>query len=220
MKFIRAALIILILIISAIGLSSFVKNHKTEQERQELLDQYKKEVAEKSDLLKDDLSPKSDQGDILISPTPLIPDTEENKKEQPPQEISSDPLQNYDVIGRIKIKKINVDYAILGETTEETLNLSITRFVGNEVNRPGNLILAGHNMKDGSLFGRLKELTKGDIIELYDRAGKVRKYQAYKIYEVEPTDLEPLDQETDGQCIVTLLTCTNHAKQRLIVKCK
>ena len=219
MKIIRAALIILIVIISAIGLSSFVKNHKTEQERQELLDQYKKEVAVKNDLLKDDLSPKSNQGDISISPTPLKPDTEQYKKEQP-QESSSDPLKNYDVIGRIKINKINVDYAILGETTEETLNLSITRFVGNEVNRPGNLVLAGHNMKDGSLFGRLKELGQGDTIELYDRAGTARKYQVYKIYEVEPTDLEPLDQETDGKCIVTLLTCTNHAKQRLIVKCK
>lgn len=218
MKFVRAVLIILLILIAVMSFNKYTEKRTAQKERQELLNSFINDSS-KNDLLKDDLSPKGNQGDIDISPIPLKPDTDQNKKEQP-QESSSVQLKNCDVIGRIKINKINVDYAILEETTEETLNLSITRFVGNEVNRPGNLVLAGHNMKDGSLFGRLKELAKGDNIEIYDRAGTARKYQVYKIYKVEPTDLEPLDQETEGQCIVTLLTCTNHSKQRLIVKCK
>lgn len=219
MKLVRTALIILVGLLLSISIGNYINKHNFNNERQELLEKYENDIAEKTDLLKDDLSQKNYIGDNNISPINSSADKSQNDQSKKLQEKGYS-KKDYKVIGRIKINKIKVDYPIIDETTEETLDISITKFVGDKINLPGNLVLAGHNMKDGSLFGRLKELIQGDTIELYDQKGVVRQYKVYKIYIVEPTDLTPLDQETEGKCIVTLLTCTNHGEQRLILKCK
>lgn len=122
------------------------------------------------------------------------------------------------VIGKIDIDKLNLDYPILEGATEENLNISITRFYGSEINSIGNCVLAGHNMKDGSLFGRLSELSQGDKITLYDISGKKKKYSVFNIKVVAPTDLSVLSQETNNRCWITLITCTNQGKSRLIIQ--
>lgn len=130
----------------------------------------------------------------------------------------NDPVKKYKVIGRIKIDKIQIDYPIIDTTTAESLNISVTRFCGSNINGPGNCVIAGHNMKDGSIFGNLKKLTPGDTVKLYDSTGSMQQYKITDTYTVDPTDLNPLDQETDGKTIITLITCTTNGKQRLIVK--
>ena len=59
----------------------------------------------------------------------------------------------------------------------------------------------------------------GDIVEITDLAGKTLKYRAYDIYTVDPSDTRCTSQLTQGKKEVTLITCTNDAKQRVIVKC-
>ena len=68
----------------------------------------------------------------------------------------------------IKIPKIELEYPILETTSKETLNLSITKFWGNQINEIGNVSLAGHNNLNGTMFGKTKKLEVGDIIELTD----------------------------------------------------
>ena len=59
----------------------------------------------------------------------------------------------------------------------------------------------------------------GDIVEITDLSGNTVKYQAYDIYTVDPTDTRCTSQLTQGKREVTLITCTNDTKQRVIVKC-
>ena len=73
-------------------------------------------------------------------------------------------IKGHKVVGIIKIPKVKLEYPILETTTEETLNLSITKFWGNEINEIGNVTLAGHNNLSGVMFGKIRKLENGDII--------------------------------------------------------
>ena len=87
-------------------------------------------------------------------------------------------------------------------------------------NTAGNLCIAGHNLVDYKLFSRLNEINLKDIVKIYDLSGNMIEYEVYKKYEVDPTDLSCLTQDTGGNKIVTLLTCNNVNGKRLIVVAK
>lgn len=125
-----------------------------------------------------------------------------------------------DAIGKIIIDKLNLNYPILDGATEENLNITITKFYGSKINYIGNCVLAGHNMRDGSLFGRLSELSQDDIITLIDDLGRKRDYKIFDIKVVDPTDTSVLSQLTENKRVVTLITCTNQGKSRLIIQAK
>lgn len=220
MKKVIVVLVLLILVFTGKGFYTIHEKALKERERQSILNSFNNDIDRLNGASKIVQDMVSDVGDILLSPTPDI-SLQEEIREQP--ENSSNSMNGnedkpYKAIGRIQIDKIKVDYPILDTTTKETLDISITFLCGNGINQPGNVVLCGHNTKDGSLFGRLKELKEGDIIKLQDMDGITLKYKVYKIYIVEPTDLEPLNQDTYGKTIVTLITCTNKGKQRLIIK--
>ena len=68
------------------------------------------------------------------------------------------------VIGIIKINKIEIEYPILSETTNELLKIAPCKFFGPEPNKIGNLCIAGHNFDDERFFSKLSSLNIGDII--------------------------------------------------------
>ena len=235
MKKVLTVLVLLIIIFTGKGIQFLQGKALNQLERQAVLDSFNREIEQQTNAFTIVQETVSSVRDIQISPTPETVNIEEIRElpeptpeptPTPTPEIPKNNTQGvnekekpvYGAIGRIRIDKINIDYPILGTTTKETLDISVTLLYGKGINKLGNVILAGHNKKDGSLFGRLKELNQGDIIELQDKSGKTLKYKVYKIYVVEPTDLEPLSQDVDGKRIVTLLTCTNKGKQRLILK--
>ena len=124
------------------------------------------------------------------------------------------------VVGIIKIPKIELEYPILETTSVETLKLSITKFWGNQINEIGNVSLAGHNNLSGTMFGKTKKLEIGDIVELTDLAGQTIKYSIYDIFVTDPNDVNILLPKEEKIREVTLITCTNGNKQRLILKAK
>ena len=70
------------------------------------------------------------------------------------------------------------------------------------------------------MFGRLSELVNGDVVELEDSSGRTFKYKVYDKYVVQPTNTNCTSQKTKGKTELTLITCTNYGKERLIVKCR
>ncbi len=133
------------------------------------------------------------------------------------QEINEQ-LEGYGVIGIIKIPKINIEYPILEKTDKTSLKLSITRFWGGKVNQIGNLVLAGHNNFNDKMFGKIDKLKNGDIIELTDSQLVTVKYQVFSKYVVDPDDINCILPEDENRREVTLITCINGNKERLIVK--
>lgn len=128
--------------------------------------------------------------------------------------------KGYDVIGVIKIPKIELQYPIISENSKEAMDVSITKFFGNGVNEVGNLTLAGHNNYDNTMFGKLNELKIYDIIQLTDINKNTKEYKIYKIFKTTPNDSSVVSTEEFGTREVTLITCSNGNKERLIVKAR
>ena len=128
--------------------------------------------------------------------------------------------KQYRVLGKIIIPKISIHYPIINETSEEYLKIAPTKLYGPEINEVGNLCIVGHNYKNNQFFSRLSELNVGDKVFLTPNNGKDLKYLVYNKYEIEETDMECTNQNTNGNVEITLITCTKDKKKRLVVKCK
>jgi sortase A len=126
----------------------------------------------------------------------------------------------YKTVGTIYIPSINVKYPILSETSVALLKISPCKFYGPEPNEVGNLCIAGHNYKTDQFFSKVPNLVTGDVIEITDLKGRTVKYSVYDKYTVVPEDTSCTSQNTDGKKIVTLITCTNDNKKRVIVHAK
>lgn len=145
------------------------------------------------------------------------------KVEESPDEpvvLIDEQIKGNKVVGIIRIPKINIEYPILETTTVDTLNISITKFWGNEINEIGNVSLAGHNNLNGTMFGKVKNLKNGDIIELTDIQNNTVKYEIFKMYIIDPNDISCILPVEEGTREVTLITCTATGANRLIVKAR
>ena len=127
--------------------------------------------------------------------------------------------KTYEYIGRIIIPKINVDYPILSKTTVELLRVSPCKFHGGNPNEVGNLCIAGHNYRNKRFFSKVPTLIVGDIVEIEDLSKRKVQYEVYDIHTVLPNNRNDTTQKTNGKKEVTLITCTDDSKQRVIVKC-
>ena len=134
--------------------------------------------------------------------------------------------KGYKVIGIVKIDKINIEYPILEigdidpESAKAPMQFSIIKYWGENVNDYGNLSIAGHNYIDGTMFGKTKYLEIGDIVELTDLTGRTIQYSIYNIFVTEPNDVSILLPDDEQEREVTLITCSNGNKNRLIIKAK
>lgn len=154
----------------------------------------------------------------------------EIKNDEEQETESSNEIQleykGYKVIGIVKIPQINIEYPIIEigdidpESAKKPMKLSIIKYWGEKVNDYGNLSIAGHNNKDGTMFGKTKKLKIGDIVELTDLTGKTITYSIYNIFVTDPNDVSILLPQDEKIREVTLITCTNGNKQRLILKAK
>lgn len=142
------------------------------------------------------------------------------EEQNPADDVKKLKYKGYDVIGVIKIPKIELQYPIISENSKEAMDISITRFFGNGVNEVGNLTLAGHNNYDNTMFGKLDKLEIDDIIQLTDTNKNTKEYKIYKIFKTTPDDSSVVSTEEFGTREVTLITCSNGNKERLIVKAR
>ena len=147
------------------------------------------------------------------------------------QEIeSSNEIQleykGYKVIGIVKIPQINIEYPIIEigdidpESAKKPMKLSIIKYWGEKVNDYGNLSIAGHNNKDGTMFGKTKYLQIGDKIKLTNLKNETVEYEIFKIYSIDPDDVSCVESVENNTREITLITCTNGHKNRLVTKAR
>lgn len=144
----------------------------------------------------------------------------QNDKDNENNQIPYIEYKGYQVIGTIQISKINIEYPILIESNEDSLEKSITRVGNGKVNEIGNLTLSGHNYIDGSMFGRIDELKKDDEFSVLDLNGNRVTYKVFDIFVTDPNDVSVLEPVEKNCREVTLITCTNGNKNRLIIKAR
>lgn len=100
------------------------------------------------------------------------------------------------IIGTIKIPKINISYPIFSEYSNDLLKVSVCKLYGSDLSEPGNLCIIGHNYNNGDFFSNLYLLKINDVIKIYDLNSSESSYYIYEIYEVDPNNLDYLDQNT------------------------
>lgn len=127
----------------------------------------------------------------------------------------------FDVIGTIEIPKTDVKYPIIPEYQNglKALNVGIVVLypAGSELNQIGNTVFAGHNYKNGTFFSNNKKLQKGDKIYITDTSGRKVTYEVSKKYETTPQDSSYMNRDTNGKRGISLTTCTDDTKGRLII---
>lgn len=125
---------------------------------------------------------------------------------------------NYEVIAKLEIPKINLETYVLKDYTVDGMKVCSSKFFGPEPNEIGNFCIAGHNYEQENMFNHLIDLEKGDELYLSDNKNGKITYSIYDIYRVKPQNTAPVRQETNGNKIVTLITCVNYSRSRLIVQ--
>lgn len=132
----------------------------------------------------------------------------------------------YKIIATVQIPKINIQYTVVqGETgslaeTEALLKSSPVKYHGYDPNEVGNFCIVGHNYRNSRFFSKVPNLVVGDIVKLTDLTGRTIDYEVYDKHTVDQNDTRDTTQLTGGRKEVTLITCTNDSKLRVIVRCK
>lgn len=125
-------------------------------------------------------------------------------------------------LGSIEIPKTNVKYPILEKVTKKSLETSVAVVwpENAELNKPGNVVIVGHNYRNGVFFSNNKKLSKGDKIYITDLNKKRIAYTIYNIFETSDTDTKFYNRNTDGKREITLSTCTDDSTARLIIEAR
>ena len=144
----------------------------------------------------------------IVNNIAKVDDVYRNKKKE-----NIENLNNEKYFGRIIIDKINVDYMVLNNYSEENLNISICKFLGDKDSN--NISIIGHNYENGIFFSNLNILDKDDEIKLIID-DKSFLYKVYDKYEVISDDITPIEEGNIKE--ITLITCNNINKKRLIIK--
>ena len=120
-------------------------------------------------------------------------------------------------LGKIIIEKIDTEYPVFNDFSEELLKIAPCKFYGGDIGETGNICIAGHNYNDSRFFGRLDQLTLKDEIKLIDLNEKEYVYIVFDIFETEETNVNSVIRRKKSQEL-TLLTCNNSNKKRIIIK--
>ena len=126
----------------------------------------------------------------------------------------------YTVAGTMKIPAINLEYPILEEIGAGPLEVGLVVYYpsAENLNLPGNTVVAGHNYRNGMFFSNIKKLSNGAKIYVTDYRGKSITYEVYNKFEAHQTDTSFYSRDTNGLAELTLSTCTDASNdQRTII---
>ena len=150
--------------------------------------------------------------------------TTQTSKKKKTKYITASNGKRYPSVGKIEIPSIGVNYAILaqasGDQLVDWLKISPVMFWGVYPNQIGNCSIAGHNYRNNRFFSKVPKLKIGDRIRITDAEGKKINYTVFDKYEVKPTNTECINDVPgkENKRVVTLITCTNDSKKRVIVQ--
>lgn len=121
------------------------------------------------------------------------------------------------MVGKIEIPKIKLNCPVLETATDSAIEVAVAVLSGPGINQVGNTVIIGHNYRNGTFFSNNKKLELGDKIYLTDLSGKKVTYTITKKYKTSTDDADYMVRDTKGKREISLSTCTDDSKQRLII---
>lgn len=150
----------------------------------------------------------------------LASDSQVSEETQQPENGEIEPVyyEGIEVKGTIEIPRTQVNYPILEGITRKSLNIAIGLVpYGPGINEIGNTTLYGHNFRNGTFFSNNKKLKNGDEIIITNQKGEKVTYVIYDMFQTTANDAEYITRDTEGRREISLQTCTDDSKNRLIV---
>jgi LPXTG-site transpeptidase (sortase) family protein len=145
-----------------------------------------------------------------------------DKKEPTPETKTSSSISysGFTILGKIEIPKIGFSSVIIKEQTSKAMNVGIVKTYGADINNEGGFVLSGHNFRGQNIFFyNIRNLKSGDTIKITDTSGVRLDYTVYEVLRnVNPEETSYLNS-FDGYH-VTLVTCENGGKARIVVKAR
>lgn len=129
--------------------------------------------------------------------------------DEPPPPIETD------TIGVLTITRLDLELPVLRECTEDTLSVSVCRYLGSSLVKPKRLVIAGHNYKRH--FGNLPKLVAGDEVLFTCPSGEVYRYAVTNTKVISEYDHSALRQ---GEWDIALFTCNSDGSKRIVVQCR
>ena len=143
-------------------------------------------------------------------------------KVTPKNVMKTDSGEEYYAIATINVPKLEWDepYPILDHWSNDLLKISPCKYHGADPNEVGNFCIVGHNYRNSLFFSKVPTLENGDSIEITDNYGRKINYIVYDKHVVNEDNTKDTSQVTHGKKEITIITCTNDSKNRVIVKAR
>lgn len=215
-------IILVIVIVAILSLIAFLgydfyRKYYIEKETEDFLSQYEEQlqnIITNNNTIEDDNTVST----IIDPVNEVTPPTSTGGNNGGASKVPK--YKGYNVLGTIEIPKTGIKYPILDKVTPKSIQLSVAYYYGPGLNKTGNTTIVGHNYRNGAFFGKNKQLSNGDIIYITDNTGTKVKYTIYNTYKTTETDADYLTRDTKGAREISLSTCTDDSKGRLIIWAK
>jgi sortase A len=143
-------------------------------------------------------------------------ESDDGVKEPVETDIDSDmaveQIGDYDYIGKLTISSLGLELPVISEWSYKALKTAPCRYVGSPYT--DGFIIAAHNYS--THFGRLRELSVGDLVYFTDLEGNTF---AYKVAQMEILDTHDVEEMVSGDWPLTLFTCTIGGASRVTIRC-
>lgn len=128
----------------------------------------------------------------------------------------------FDIAGTMEIPVTGFKGPVIEqyEYSPKALETSVVVLYGAGLNQVGNTTVAGHNYRNGVFFSNNKKLSIGDKIYVTDLTGKRLSYTIYDKFEAAENEADYITRDTQGAIELSLTTCTDDSKARLIILAK
>ncbi len=209
--------ILIVATVGVVGLLSFLaydvyEKFAIQKANADVIDKFDESIKNQENTIEN-----TETGNNEEIPVINVVDTGNNNSNSSSNSGSKVTYKGYNVVGKIEIPSIKIEYPILERTTPDSIELAVTVLYGPGPNQIGNTTIVGHNYRNGSFFGNNDKLVLGDKIYITDNTGTRIKYNIYNIYETSPDDSDFITRETNGKREISLSTCTDNSKARLII---
>ena len=235
---------LIIIIVAIVGLLGYlifnqIQKNSSTQEASDFVDSFADSSAiadttnsaEGVDIAPIDSSSNSTNNEVVEQPIENTTDSNQNTTTNPSKTNTTTSTvtkkkvmyKGYETVGTIEIPKTKAKYPILAKLSAKSLDTAPVAIYPREIDfsKPGNIVISGHNYRNGTFFSNNKQLSNGDKIYITDLEGNKITYVIYSKYETSQTDTSRYNRDTNGKREITLSTCVDAANdQRLIIEAR
>lgn len=206
-------ILVIIIILAVIGLVGylgydFLINYFAQKDAENAVDEFEEQFENEQEEVK-----TNEQENTITTPEPQNTNHNNGGNKQG----TTVTYRDYNMIGTIQIPKIKLKSPIVDKVTPKSISAAVAVLYGPGLNQVGNTVIVGHNYRNGTFFSNNKKLVVGDKIYVTDQTGKKIEYTITNTYITSDTDFDYATRDTQGKREISLSTCTEDVKKRLVI---